>query len=118
MFEYRDDPVYFKKMEKLCEGYKSLRRVRPDGNCFFRGFGYSYFEKLLGDEVEWKRFQTLMLGTKDQLLSQGFPKFTLEDFYDSVSIYNDYHNNMHLKTYLNLFSSLWKLSIGLEENLK
>ena len=84
MSEYRDDPIYFKKMGKLCENYKSMRRVRPDGNCFFRGFGYSYFEKLLSDETEWKRFQTLVSASKDQLLSQGFPKFTLEDFYDSV----------------------------------
>lgn len=83
MSEYRDDPIYFKKMGKLCKNYRSMRRVRPDGNCFFRGFGYSYFEKLLSDETEWKRFQTLVAASKDQLLSQGFPKFTLEDFYDS-----------------------------------
>jgi ubiquitin thioesterase protein OTUB1 len=86
MIEYRDDPVYFKKMEKLCESYKSLRRVRPDGNCFFRGFGYSFFEKLLSDETEWKSFQTLVSKSKDQLLAQGFPKFTLEDFYDSLNL--------------------------------
>ena len=80
-----DDPVYVNKLTKLCEvSYSSLRRVRPDGNCFFRGFGFSYFEKLLNNEEEWKRFQALVSGTKDQLLSQGFPKFTLEDFYDSV----------------------------------
>lgn len=51
------------------------------------GFGYSYFEKLLNSEDEWKRFQTLVAGTKDELLSQGFPKFTLEDFYDAVTLH-------------------------------
>nr|CAG4648792.1 EOG090X0AE1 [Polyphemus pediculus] len=81
--EYKEDPVYKSKSERLCEMYSSIRRVRPDGNCFFRGFGYSYFEKLLSDEEEWKRFQSLVHGTKDQLLLQGFPKFTLEDFYDT-----------------------------------
>nr|CAG4641907.1 EOG090X0AE1 [Eurycercus lamellatus] len=81
--EYQEDPIYKGKLEKLCEGYKMLRRVRPDGNCFFRGFGYAYFERLLGDESEWKRFRDLVFDTKDQLLAQGFPKFTLEDFYDA-----------------------------------
>lgn len=82
--EYREDPVYSCKLDKLCEGYKTLRKVRPDGNCFFRGFGYAYFEKILGDETEWSRFRDLVAGTKDKLLALGFPKFTLEDFYDSV----------------------------------
>lgn len=53
---------------------------------FILGFGYSYFEKLLKNQDEWKRFQALVAGTKDQLLSQGFPKFTLEDFYDAVTL--------------------------------
>ena len=105
--EYKEDPIYTNKSKRLCEMYSYIRRVRPDGNCFFRGiflliifqqfyqvklitslltgFGFSYFQKLLGDEEEWKRFQALVLGTKDQLLSQGFPKFTLEDFYDNVT---------------------------------
>nr|CAG4646454.1 EOG090X0AE1 [Macrothrix elegans] len=81
--EYKDDAVYKGKLEKLCEKYNALRRIRPDGNCFYRGFGFAYFEKLLGDEEEWKRFQQLASATKDELLSQGFPKFTLEDFFDS-----------------------------------
>ena len=85
--EYREDPVYSSKLDKLCEGYKTLRKVRPDGNCFFRGFGYAYFEKILGDEAEWSRFRDLVSGTKDQLLALGFPKFTLEDFYDSVYLF-------------------------------
>lgn len=84
MQEYSDDPIYANKLKKLCEAYQSLRRVRPDGNCFFRGFGFSYFERLLGNEEEWKKFQAHVSSTKDQLLAQGFPKFTLEDFFDSV----------------------------------
>ena len=82
--EFSEDPVYKSKSERLCGLYSSLRRVRPDGNCFFRGFGFSYFEQLLADEGQWRSFQTLVAATKDQLLAQGFPKFTLEDFYDSV----------------------------------
>nr|CAG4649548.1 EOG090X0AE1 [Scapholeberis mucronata]SVE93777.1 EOG090X0AE1 [Scapholeberis mucronata] len=81
--EYADDPIYSNKSKQLCEAYTSLRRIRPDGNCFFRGFGFSYFERLLENEEEWKKFQSHVSSTKDQLLAQGFPKFTLEDFFDS-----------------------------------
>lgn len=123
--EYVDDPVYVNKLTKLCEvSYKSLRRVRPDGNCFFRGFGFSYFERLLNNEEEWKKFQALVSGTKDLLLSQGFPKFTLEDFYDSFMevvnrlggeakmdaeelsrIFNDSATSDYLVVYLRLLTS-------------
>lgn len=82
--EYMDDPIYVNKLTKLTNVYHSLRRVRPDGNCFYRGFGFSYFERLLENEDEWKKFKALVMSTKDQLISQGFPKFTLEDFFDSV----------------------------------
>ena len=113
--EYKQDLIYKSKSEKLCDMYTSIRRVRPDGNCFYRGFrlnkhfqyfsminrsvpgfGYSYFEKLLNNENEWKRFQALVVGTKDQLLAQGFPKFTLEDFYDAVISHHPKQINFNL----------------------
>lgn len=88
--EYKDDSVYTTKINKLCETYKSMRRVRPDGNCFFRGFGFSFFERLLNEPEEWQKFQVLSKESRDQLLALGFPKFTLEDFHDSVTI-NTFH---------------------------
>jgi len=122
--EYKGDLIYKSKSEKLCDMYTSIRRVRPDGNCFYRGFGYSYFEKLLSNEDEWKRIQALVAGTKDQLLSQGFPKFTLEDFYDAFmdvvnrlggdnkmseeelySTFNDSATSDYLVVYLRLLTS-------------
>jgi len=122
--EYKQDLIYKSKSEKLCDMYTSIRRVRPDGNCFYRGFGYSYFEKLLNNENEWKRFQALVVGTKDQLLAQGFPKFTLEDFYDAFmdvvnrlggdnrmseeelcSTFNDAATSDYLVVYLRLLTS-------------
>nr|CAG4650355.1 EOG090X0AE1 [Sida crystallina] len=122
--EFKDDPIYKSKSERLCTLYQSLRRVRPDGNCFFRGFGFSYFEQLLDNPTEWMRFRDLVAGTKDQLLSQGFPKFTLEDFYDAFmdvvnrlggdskmtadeldSIFNESATSDYLVVYLRLLTS-------------
>jgi ubiquitin thioesterase protein OTUB1 len=82
--EFGNDSIYKGKAETLCGRYTSFRKVRPDGNCFFRGFGFSYFEHLLGNEVVWKSFRDLVHGTKDQLLSQGFPMLCVEDYFDSV----------------------------------
>ena len=39
VLEYKEDLIYKTKSEKLCDMYTSIRRVRPDGNCFYRGWG-------------------------------------------------------------------------------
>lgn len=30
--EYADDPIYKQKVDDICKKYKSMRKVRPDGN--------------------------------------------------------------------------------------
>ncbi|XP_063221356.1 ubiquitin thioesterase otubain-like [Bacillus rossius redtenbacheri] len=81
--EYSDDDVYKQKVNDLVEKYKSIRRTRPDGNCFFRAFAYAYFEHLLDNKKEYKRFQEVARKSKDDLVSLGFPQFTVEDFHDT-----------------------------------
>lgn len=80
--EYSSDPVYQQKVKHLNTKYQTLRRTRPDGNCFFRAFTFSYFESLIGDEAEFNRFYKIAKDSKDELIALGFPKFTLEDFHD------------------------------------
>jgi ubiquitin thioesterase protein OTUB1 len=53
--EYSTDDIYRQKVHDLASKYKSIRRTRPDGNCFFRGFGFAYFERLLDNPEEYKR---------------------------------------------------------------
>lgn len=38
---------FVQKIGKLEERYRTFRRTRGDGNCFFRGFIYAYLEGLL-----------------------------------------------------------------------
>jgi len=80
--EYASDDVYQQKIRHLNTKYTRLRRTRPDGNCFFRAFAFSYFESLIGDQTEYDRFFKLAKDSKDELIALGFPKFTLEDFHD------------------------------------
>ena len=43
--EFQADEVFKAKILKLGQKYSRMRRVRPDGNCFFRAVGYSLFEE-------------------------------------------------------------------------
>lgn len=83
--EYMGDDVYGSKVRDLAAKYRAIRRTRPDGNCFFRAFAYSYLEYLAGHKEDYDAFKELALKSKDKLVALGFPQFTLEDFHDTVS---------------------------------
>lgn len=79
-----DDDVYQKKISFLEKDYNFFRRTRPDGNCFYRAFGFSYFESLLIDTNtdELDRFIKFTKLSKQELIDLGLPSITIEDFYD------------------------------------
>ncbi|XP_054759782.1 ubiquitin thioesterase OTUB1-like [Lytechinus pictus] len=81
--EFKSDPVYCQKVEDLLTKHRFIRKTRGDGNCFFRAFGFAYFETLLTDKEELHRFIGIAKKSKDELISLGFPAFTLEDFHDT-----------------------------------
>lgn len=83
--EYNNDQVYSNKVRELSEKYKHLRRIRPDGNCFFRAFAYNYLENLVKNKERYDEFYELASASKDKLVKLGFPQFTIEDFYETVS---------------------------------
>jgi len=78
----KEDSVYRKKIEDLKTKYKNIRKVRGDGNCFFRAFGFAYLERLITKPEEYGRFVEIAQKSKDELIGLGFPQFTLEDFHD------------------------------------
>lgn len=84
--EYSDDPIYSSKLKYLTSKYKSIRKTRPDGNCFFRAFSYAYLEYLVKNKDDYEPFRALSEESKDRLIKLGFPQFTLEDFHDTVSL--------------------------------
>ena len=81
--EFENDPVFKSKVVKLSEKYAKFRRIRPDGNCFFRAVGYRLCEKLLSNETELKRIKDNISPSKDEMVKLGMPEFTVEDFYDN-----------------------------------
>lgn len=82
--EYSVDDIYASKIRDLSLKYKSSRKTRPDGNCFFRAFAYSYLEYCVNNKGDYESFKALAEQSKDKLIKLGFPQFTLEDFHDTV----------------------------------
>ena len=52
--------------------YESLRRVRPDGNCFFRAVGFAYLEQLLKDKSgKLVKFMEKIKPSKEEMSKQA-----------------------------------------------
>lgn len=81
--EYADDAIYARKVQDIEKKYKFIRKVRPDGNCFFRGFAFAILEHLIKNQEEFVKFKKIAEESKAKLLSLNFPQFTIEDFYDT-----------------------------------
>ncbi|XP_036379430.1 ubiquitin thioesterase OTUB1a [Megalops cyprinoides] len=79
----QDDTVYQQKIKDLHRRYSCIRKTRPDGNCFYRAFGFSHLESLLDDSKELQRFKAVAAKSKLDLVSQGFTEFTIEDFHNT-----------------------------------
>ncbi|KAK7506803.1 hypothetical protein BaRGS_00001654 [Batillaria attramentaria] len=79
----KEDQVFRQKLADLGTRFTHIRKVRGDGNCFFRGFGFAYLETLLSDDAELARFKEIATKSKEELVALGFPQFTIEDFHET-----------------------------------
>jgi len=81
--EYQnEDEVYHQKLKDICSRYKAIRTTRRDGNCFFRAFAFSYFEKLMENEALITKLKSTVTHCGDELVKLGYCQFTVEDFRD------------------------------------
>ena len=79
--EYRyGSSVFLAKINSLKNSYKSIRRTRGDGNCFFRSFLFAYLENMVTQnnvqerDAAISRFNDL----KTTLISVGYEELVLE----------------------------------------
>jgi len=102
--EYALDPVYLAKLDELNKTYGQLRRMRPDGNCFFRAFSYGSLESLLSKPEEILAFREKMVASKATLSAAGFTQFTIDDFYDAfLDVIDKLHAGMTADELQSLF---------------
>ncbi|XP_026072217.1 ubiquitin thioesterase OTUB1 isoform X2 [Carassius auratus] len=78
-----EDTIYQLKIKDLHKKYTHIRKTRPDGNCFYRAFGFAHLESLLDDGKELQRFKAVAAKSKLDLVNQGFTEFTIEDFHNT-----------------------------------
>ncbi|CAL8104095.1 unnamed protein product [Calicophoron daubneyi] len=85
--DFSGHAVYLQKLNLLKEKYSGIRRLRRDGNCFYRAFGFAYIEYLLTG----KRLKEAALlkrrcdECRDTLLQLGYTQFTVEDFHEQFT---------------------------------
>lgn len=78
--------VFVAKIKKLETMYKSIRRARGDGNCFFRSFIFAYMENLVHttDLTERNRVVTCIRQWKQKMVDHGYQELVFEDAMEIV----------------------------------
>lgn len=82
--EYKDNGPFLKKVKHLSEKYDKIRKCRGDGNCFFRAFGFAWFENSMRDDHAYKKALSTLKSTYDLLVNSGFQTLAFEDFYETT----------------------------------
>lgn len=81
--EYLQDDKFLAKIEHLLKKYSQMRRVRGDGNCFYRAFTFMLFDCCHKHQDLRERILKKLEGTLAWLIKLGMPTFTTEDFHDT-----------------------------------
>ena len=81
--EYENNK-FEKCFDELSKRYKNIRRLRRDGNCFYRAFLFQLFEYFIQTKgTEYKNFVKVVEDSKDDLVKNGgYDLIVIEDFYD------------------------------------
>ena len=93
-YEAATSPGFLPGIRYIGKHYTTMRRIRRDGNCFYRAFLFAYLDSLLQDcssgdatkkslaEAERLRILHLISGSKDELVAIGYSEMAIESFYD------------------------------------
>ncbi|KAF4319829.1 hypothetical protein G195_006718 [Phytophthora kernoviae 00238/432] len=101
------NPNFMHGIESLNARYEALRRVRGDGNCFFRGFIFALCEHLLpssGDTEDANsalrvRIQQTIQQSKSDLVTIGYSDVAIDAFWET---FVDYLAAMETRSHVEL----------------
>ncbi len=77
----------------LCGKYSSLRKVRGDGNCYYRAFLYAMCERLLSrridrrnddDDAEFRRLKRTVVDSLKWICRHGYDEYTIDMFHEEL----------------------------------
>ena len=109
--EYKSNEEYSKSVENISKKYKEIRKVRRDGNCFYRAFIFRLFEHICmkNNKELFEKIKQKIIGAKELTGRNGYDWIVVEDFYDLFleefnSCFNSLEKNITVRDYLdNLF---------------
>ncbi|KAL7873009.1 hypothetical protein AOLI_G00120800 [Acnodon oligacanthus] len=67
------------KSQEICHQFGFIRRVKGDGNCFYRAFCFRLVETLVHNESAMKRIKDKLLRSHEELLKAGFDEKEFKD---------------------------------------
>ena len=111
--DYEENLEYANSVKIITEKYKYIRKVRRDGNCFYRAYIYRLFEYICmkNNNRLYNEMLKKIEGIKDLTAKNGYDWILVEDFYnvfygEFCSCFNSFHNNgVSVRDYMdNLFS--------------
>ncbi|KAI8800096.1 peptidase C65 Otubain-domain-containing protein [Cladochytrium replicatum] len=76
------EPIYLSKIESLSQTCGSMRKIRKDGNCFYRAFAFRLCEIVAASTSAsfQNNVRARVSATSDLLSSQGYDMELLQDF--------------------------------------
>lgn len=95
--EYKSNEEYLKSIENISKRYKTYRKIRRDGNCFYRSFIYRLFEQtcIKNDKNLFEKINKKIVESKNLTEKNGYEWNVVQDFYQ-----------MFLKEFTECFNSL------------
>jgi len=89
---YEDNPAqgFVAGVEDLARRYRMMRRVRGDGNCFYRAFLFAYLAALVEGAVgeggkrkeEWEALTKTVKDSKAWLVEVGYEEVAIDAFWE------------------------------------
>jgi len=82
--EYQSNKEYLKSIENISKKYKTYKKVRRDGNCFYRSFIYRLFEHtcIKNDKNLFEKINNKIKESKNLTEKNGYEWAVVQDFYD------------------------------------
>ncbi len=90
--EYKSNKEYSSSVKDVVNKYKYIRKVRRDGNCFYRSFIYRIFEYICikNNKNLYDHMMNKLKESKDLITRNGYDWTFIEDFYNIF--YTEFHH--------------------------
>ena len=82
--DYKSNAEYSNSIKQITEKYKYIRKVRRDGNCFYRSFIYRIFEYICikNNKNLYDHIMKKITESKELIKRNGYDWTFIEDFYN------------------------------------